>query len=502
VASFATSVIWTRQLSATAYFVTPTRMWEFGAGGLLALVPLNTRLLSGRAGSLISWVGLATIGAAALFLTSASAFPGVLALVPVLGTLAVIIAGAPQHVLSPTRIARLKPIQLLGDLSYSVYLWHWPLVVLVPLVLGRPLIAPYKLAILVASLLLAYGTKLVVEDPFRFANPLVAARPSWTILATVTTAVVIVVGCAGSLVVLNKRNASEAERIVAATKGSCFGAAALGPGNACKDIYAVKGSMTPAFAKSDTNLVADPGGGWRCEVPRAESEIRNCVLGVREGVRRTIAMLGDSHAMHLMEPMRVIAAKDHWQVQTYFKSACSATGASDVVLSDRPDDQTPCARWGAAAIAKIAATPQIDTVVFSNVSSAYLQQGGAVAISPARYRAAWAPLIAAGKKVLVIADVPRTNGMDIPDCLAAAGANASACNAFMPAAKPLDSMAMAAAAMKGEGVTLLDMTDRFCIDGVCHARIGGVIVYSDSSHLTNTYARTLAPYIELDLLKD
>ena len=503
-ASFVASVIWTSQMPATSYFVTPTRMWEFGAGGLLALVPLNSPFLGGLGalgGSLLSWVALATIGGAALLLTSASAFPGALALVPVLGALAVIIAGNPQHALSPTRLARLKPVQTLGDLSYSVYLWHWPLIVLTPLVLGRPLIAPYKLAIIALSVLLAYATKAVVEDPFRFSNPLVRARPRWTIAATVAMALVIVAGCAAPVLVLDNRNATEAQRIVTATTSSCFGAAALEASNACKDIYAVKNSMTPAFAKSDTNKVVDPHGGYQCEVPRGDSAIRNCVLGATHGAKRTIAMLGDSHSMHFMVALRSIATKHDWQVVTYFKSACSATGASDVVLQSRPDDQGPCARWGADAIAKIAASPQIDTVIFSNESSTYLQQNGAAAIGPAPYQAAWARLAAAGKKVLVIADVPHTNGTDIPDCLAAAGANASACNNPLPGAEPPDAMAKAAAGMKGRGVSLLDLTDQFCRAGVCHARIGRVIVYSDSSHLTNTYALTLAPSIQRALTK-
>lgn len=260
--------------------------------------------------------------------------------------------------------------------------------------------------------------------------------------------------------------------------------------------------MTPAFAKSDNNMIADPHGGWQCEVPRGESQIRNCVLGVTTGEHRTVAMLGDSHSMQFMAPLRSIALKKDWRVVTYFKSACSATGASDVVYGSRPDDQEPCALWGADAIAKIAASPKIDTVVFSNQSNFYLQNNGASPISSERYRAAWAPLLAAGKKVLVIADVPHTNGTDIPDCMAVAGADVSACNSSLPAAEPLDAMAEAAAAMNGQGVTLLNMVDQFCRNGVCHARIGGVIVYSDWSHLTSTYARTLAPYIELALMKN
>lgn len=498
IGSLVVSVVWTSRVAASAYFVTPTRMWEFGAGGIFALVPL--RAVGARLASVMSWAGLAAIGSSAMVLTGATRFPGFVAAVPVLGTLAVIAAGDPRHWSSPTRVARLKPVQFLGDISYSVYLWHWPMIVVVPIVIARPLAARDKLIIIVASVILAHATKITVEDRFRFSTPLVSARPRWTFLSVVAAATVIVAACGISVSVLDGRNAREADRILAATKGSCFGAAALEPRNACADAFAVSGSMDPAFAKTDANLVADPAGGWRCEVPPSQTTIRRCILGATENPVRTIAMLGDSHAMHLMEPMRVIAEQHHWQVVTYFKSACSGTGAADVVLTQRREDQVPCAEWGAEALAEIAANPQIDTLVTSNVSSAYFQDDGSAPVSPQRYLSAWQGILAAGKKVVVVADVPRTNGTDIPDCLAAAGANPSACNEPESAAFPPDAMAQAAAEANNKSVTLLNLADHFCVAGVCHARIGGVIVYSDASHLTNTYARTLAPYIELALI--
>ena len=121
--SFGYSLVETSTNPVGAYFVTPTRAWEFGAGGLLALAGARA-----RPSPALSWIGLAAIAASAFAFSVKTPFPGWAAAVPVLGALAVIYAGAPGRVLA------LRPVQFLGDISYSVYLWHWPLIVLAPYV--------------------------------------------------------------------------------------------------------------------------------------------------------------------------------------------------------------------------------------------------------------------------------------------------------------------------------------------------------------------------------
>ncbi|HEY6609376.1 MAG TPA: acyltransferase, partial [Candidatus Limnocylindria bacterium] len=173
-ASLAYSVIATAQVPASAYFVTPTRVWELGVGGLLAL--FLSRRAFGRvseseavplppvARALLAWMGLAAIALAAFLYSPATPFPGYTALLPVLGAAALVAAHAPSNAASPARYLAVRPMQWLGDVSYSVYLWHWPLIVLVPYVLGQPLRTTDKLLILVATLLLAGVTKILVED--------------------------------------------------------------------------------------------------------------------------------------------------------------------------------------------------------------------------------------------------------------------------------------------------------------------------------------------------
>src|SRR5262249_5648658 len=118
-----------------AYFITPTRAWEFGLGGLLALMRPPQVLKIGGLGAR-AWIGLAMIPLAAIFYSESSPpFPGIAALLPVAGGLAVIWAGAPRMGWAPTRVMALRPVQFVGDVSYSIYLWHFPLLVLTPFVI-------------------------------------------------------------------------------------------------------------------------------------------------------------------------------------------------------------------------------------------------------------------------------------------------------------------------------------------------------------------------------
>src|SRR5690606_16578099 len=132
--------VWATAVSpASAYFITPTRMWELAAGGMIAT--FGTLAASARwrpLAAVIAWSGVAAIAVTGLTYTGATPFPGYTALLPVLGAGAVIWAGS-QHPWSPMVIFRFRPVQWLGDVSYSVYLWHWPLVVLVPYVSGGTL---------------------------------------------------------------------------------------------------------------------------------------------------------------------------------------------------------------------------------------------------------------------------------------------------------------------------------------------------------------------------
>jgi peptidoglycan/LPS O-acetylase OafA/YrhL len=178
-----------------AYFSTLTRAWEFGVGGLLALLAGTPLAGRERLRALVSWAGLAMILVPIVSFREPEIFPGFVVALPVLGTLAVIWAGMPQPAWSPARIAGLAPVQWIGDVSYSLYLWHWPIFMFVPYLTGMPSPA-WLMAILVGlSIGVAGLSKRYIEDPFRRPGNRFTRRPV-LLLGGLAIALALVVGTA------------------------------------------------------------------------------------------------------------------------------------------------------------------------------------------------------------------------------------------------------------------------------------------------------------------
>ena len=238
VTSLAYSVWYTAVQPAAAYFVTPTRMWELALGGFIATIAsMSSRRgadgVAGAGSAVVAWAGVAAMVIAAYLYTSATPFPGAAALLPVLGAAAVILADT-DHPLSPTTLLRNGPVQWLGDVSYSVYLWHWPLIALVPYVSGGSLGVLDKSVILVATLALAGLSKIHIEDRFRFARPHAPLRYSYAFAAAGMVGVLCLTSVGWAETEVRKDAAKEEMAAVEEEldpvepqQDSCLGAAAL-----------------------------------------------------------------------------------------------------------------------------------------------------------------------------------------------------------------------------------------------------------------------------------
>ncbi|MDF0512607.1 acyltransferase [Agromyces sp. H3Y2-19a] len=193
IASFAHSIALTAQDANLAYFSTFARTWEFGIGGILAIASRSP--LTGRAGlrAAVSWAGLVLIAVPILTFRAPEVFPGAVVLVPVAGTLAVIWAGMPEVAWSPAGLAGLRPVQWMGDVSYSLYLWHWPIFMFVPYLTGMPS-PPWLMVLLVAlSFAVAGLSKRFIEDPFRHGRRGRRLRPVF-LLSGLAGLIVVIVG--------------------------------------------------------------------------------------------------------------------------------------------------------------------------------------------------------------------------------------------------------------------------------------------------------------------
>ncbi len=334
-ASLAWSVVHTAADPAVAYFSTPARAWEFGAGGLLALLRAPDRA-SPAARAALSWLGLAAILVAGLAYSSATAFPGTAALLPIAGALAVMRAGMPAARLSPAGLLRLRPVQWLGDVSYSVYLWHWPLLVLAPFVTGRAA-GPWTAPPCSRSRWCSPGPRSCWSrtPPATPASSSRAAPRRTLLAAAAATAAVATLTVAGSAHVAARIDAdAHATQRLLASHPRCFGAAAHDCTNPdLRDVVA----PTPVEAQRAPNAP--------CTMVERRDRLRVCAFGAEPAAAaQTVAIVGDSHASHWRPALERVARGARWRALSITRTGCPFSAATPA----RPEPaRSNCLRWNA-----------------------------------------------------------------------------------------------------------------------------------------------------------
>ena len=181
-ASFTYSVLLTPANPSSAFFSPLTRAWELALGGLIALGGDHLRRVPPTFAALASWAGLAAIAVADLRLTSASVYPGSLVAIPVLGAGLVIAGGVARPRWGAELLLRQGPFQFLGLISYSLYLWHWPILVIAAQSRGATTLPVWdNVWLLLLATALATVTYWLLENPVRRARILVQRR--WASIA-------------------------------------------------------------------------------------------------------------------------------------------------------------------------------------------------------------------------------------------------------------------------------------------------------------------------------
>jgi len=505
VVSLAYSVHATAAEPASAYFVTPTRIWELGIGGLLAAF-LSRRAfgadktdeglpLPGPARSLLAWAGLAAMGWAAWSYTQSTPFPSWRALLPVLGAAAVIGAACDLHVLSPGRWLALRPLQWMGDISYSVYLWHWPLVVLVPYATKHDLTTVEKLGIIAFSYLVAHLTKTFVEDRFRTAR---WGRPLRKPFLLGLAGMLVVAGLGSGLdLVVKHQRAVAREQVASALAGDkpCFGAAALATPDQCPPT--THGPVVPAPAQAgDDKSDAYDGDCWAYP---PFTQVKSCTFGDPHGSTKVL-LIGNSHAGQWLPALEYLGRQKHWQITTVLASEC--TQSTVPVQWDAASKGPGCLRWARKA-RDFSLKGHYDLIVTSARNSHAVPHKTRVQSLPdwrRGYREWLRPWAERTTPVLVVHDTPypgNTMGA-VPDCVAQHLDDLTTCGGSRADWVSPDPLVQAADAY-GAPFTTVDLTDRICTPVRCPAVVGGVVTYFDSSHISATYAKTLARYLDRPL---
>ncbi|HEY0197191.1 MAG TPA: acyltransferase family protein [Rhodanobacter sp.] len=443
-----------------AFYMMPLRAWQFATGALAWLYfkpPVSDLSASSRPGGnrtsfLAGWIGLALIITTAYWLDSNSPYPGWRALFPTLGTGAIIVAGIHTTRSGVSRLLSSRPFQAVGRVSYSWYLWHWPV-----LLLGATVVADgdasYRAGLVLLSLMLAIASYRWVESPIRH-------QKRWLVVPrkTVLTAVM----------------------LMAVTSMLClewFNASATWANNPVQRRY--------VEAHSDVPLIYSMG----CDDWFQNDQVKPCAFGPHDA-KHTAILMGDSIGAQWFPAVVRIFNRPDWRLLVLTKSACPMVDQS--FFYPRIGRQyTECDSWRTHALHEVAAWHP-DIVILGSTSGYDFDRtqwvGGTTRVLNA--------ISAASGHIYILRGTPHLP-FDGPDCLSS--------RSRLPWRRPQNSCIASSYEKNGNdvyqwlqqagehfgNVTFVDMNAAACPGGVCHAESEGMVVFRDSQHLTTAFIESL-----------
>jgi peptidoglycan/LPS O-acetylase OafA/YrhL len=463
VVSLCVSIWLTHVAQPWAFFGSPARAWEFGAGALAFAALQNRRPIPPIARDVASWAALLALLWAVFAYDRQTPFPGVAALVPAIATAILLAAGAQAPGTSVGRVLAVRPMRWFGTMSYSWYLWHWPVLVLARSYYG-PLSLVERAFWAVASLAIAVVAFRLVEDPVRHSRYLA-------------------------------ERARRSIRLAVALTASCALLGLWWSSTAGHDA-ATPAQHPMAVAHQDIPVIYGDG----CHLDFFQTRSPECVFG-DGAATRALVLFGDSHAAQWFPALDVIAREGRFRLVSLTKSGCPAADVQVYTKAlQRP--YTECDEWRGDAVQRIVRLrPAAVFISNSNLYVAAIRRADPHAISSRDWIAGidrlTSRLHSAGIRVVVIADSP-SPGVDIPTCLSRAvwrgGSPGHDCSVPRVAAFRRDVIAAIEQATSSS-VLSVNLNDAICPADTCPPQIDGQVVYRDGNHLTATFAASLAPML-------
>lgn len=464
----------------SAYFSSLTRIWELAMGGTLALVlPAGLRMPRPLS-ALLAGGGLAVLVATTVAFSGATPYPGWRALLPTLATVAIIVAGTAHAVSGPIRLLTRAPMQYLGKVSYSWYLWHWPVVIFAVAIWGNLAPPALLLATLVAGVP-AVLTHYAIEEPFRRSRSL-GRRPRRALALGGT--------CTAAAILLAVGLQWSRPPTPTASPALAQGAQAVGPVNPRKQ-------SVEALRPSPDDAAVDKGRLWDdgCVLLKDDTDPPPCVYGARNS-KTTVVAFGDSHTLQWFPPLLELAQRKRWRLVGLVRAGC-------VVGQVRYE--RPCNVWRNKAMRRIVRRERPDLVVISTSTGGRyevvhngrrLNRRASQPLLTAGFARTLRRLVRAGSRVAVIRD-QMLAPFNPPECVSRNRDSLTRCVFYTrrKGSRAFDAFGTA----RVKGAKLIDPQSVLCPGHRCPSVMGRVLVYRDTYHMTATFARTLAPWLERKL---
>lgn len=466
-----------------AYFDTRTRLWEFAFGTLLVLalpylkLPRPVRVAAG-------WIGLAAMLSGGFILDVQGQFPGYVALWPLVAAALVIVAGQTGSPIGADRFLTWKPLIRLGDMSYALYLWHWPVLIIYLIWRNQEEVGPVGgTAIIIVSLVLAYLTTRFVERPLRSMQWAEKKKRRAAVVIALCVSVVAapVVGWQQMLRIQN-------EELQAKIDVNNPGAAVLDPA------FEYRGEqdadLAPLYERAGSdyaNLGSPCTGRFATEAEQLQGIA--CTEYVSSpSPAKVLVAVGNSHVQQWLPALAPIAEARNWTVIGLIRGGCQFVEYSDGISDECNARNSEALQY----ILDLQPDAVLTTATYSIVDYPHeLLPGGFAGMART--------VIDNGIPVVGIRDNPR-HPIDMAQCPETFGADSAECNPSYESVRAPDSPLAVMGSIVPE-LRLIDADDLVCPDGSCPAVIGNVRVYLDENHLSATYTRTMAPGLEPRLLE-
>ena len=496
VGSFALSLALTTVSQPWAFFSLPTRAWELAVGGLLALGAERLARLPRRVAGATIAVGLALIATAGLVLQASTPYPGTAVLLPAVGAALVIAGGGAGIGTLPIRLLTLGPMRYLGRISYSLYLWHWPILVLPAEAIDGQLPPIERLGLVGLSVVVAVASQRWIENPFHRGR-LVSRRVGRTLALAGSISLVVALLAVGVGLAAN------------ASLPAAVAQAADAPGALPADPFAglsqelplteqtpggpVPADLEPALrdVRDDLPVIYSDG----CHLDQRSTTPNACVFGDPTSAT-TVVLFGDSHAAQWFPALERLARVEGWRLVSLTKSSCPPVAVT-VWNSSFRRPYVECDAWRSHAFDLIAR--ERPALVVMSMSRQYDLMDGSTARSVAKAPTLWdaglakslATVSTSAERIALIGDTPRPRG-NVPVCLSEHLDDVLACtrparSALAPARTAADRRVADAA-----GATFVDPSPWVCPTEPCPVVIGRYLVFRDAHHLTTPFALALS----------
>ncbi|MCG7259188.1 MULTISPECIES: acyltransferase family protein [unclassified Corynebacterium] len=534
------------------YYSTLSRFWEIGLGGLLGMLLLRRdangnpvlRPLGRWTRTVMGIVGLGMIISTGLFLDGADQFPGPWTLIPLVGALMVVLSGHSGEPVGVTRLLLTRPFQFLGRISYALYVWHWPILVLCVYYFNVPKVSPaLGAAVIAASVVLAWLSNKLIERPLRQGKK---PERNWVLLSPKYWAkslsawpkavyAVLILVLAGSVVAspkyLQHREDVNSEQLwdLAADRSIYPGAASFlvnapVPENMpivppLEDFHALLPQTQPDGCQigfdSDALILTK-------NFNRSDEE---CAYGDVNS-DKTIYVIGGSHSEHYIPALDIVGRNRHVKMIPLLKMGCPVNAK---ITRVNGEEYPSCLSWSEKVVDYIKENPPTEGIFMTGTRPSSISGAGPEQV-PQEYRDLVQSFTDQGIHSWLMRDNPwQTTDKGAPRDMRACVAemmegkqgevaenedfpglanpgrpnfdevlaiNAECGQSVWDSLLPVDP---SIEAYKGMDVTLMDLTAGICREDWCPSIIGNMAVYRDAHHFNNIFAETLAPEIEAQM---